>query len=371
VASRRPFVAALVPPLAGWAAALGGLWSIAFAAGYDPFRPRTWARWDSALYLDIARNGYDLFRCPASYGPRTWCGDAAWFPGYPWLLRGSHALGAPLLPTALILSWLLAGATLVLLWNTFLGRRIEAGALVALVYAAWAPGQIYDYAVFPLSLLAFCTVAHLWLLHRGRWRTAGVAGAAAVLAYPIGIVLIVVSAVWAALEARRGRVRALASTLLPMVVALLAIAAVQRAETGSWVAFFRVQRKYGHGLHDPLGLTWNSIVGLFRGGAPTRADAPAAQTLLVTVVLGATLLMVALRRRQRTSLDVLLALWAIATWALPLGQANVSLHRSQAALLPISALVSRLPRWSAVTVTAVAVALSVPIALLFFHGRLV
>ena len=54
--------------------------------------------------------------------------------------------------------------------------------------------------------------------------------AAAVLAYPVGIVLIPVSAIWIVWRAGRARVRALALTTLPMVVALLAIAAVQRAE---------------------------------------------------------------------------------------------------------------------------------------------
>src|SRR5262245_24046113 len=155
-------------PLLTWAATVGALMAIAAAFGYSPFEGATWSRYDSVHYEDIARDGYDLFRCPPGvWTPGAWCGDAGWFPGYAWLFGAVHLVGVPLRASGVVVSWFFAGATLVLLWSTFFRRRWDVTAFFALLYAAWAPGQIYGYSIFPMSVLAFFTVAHLWLLLRG------------------------------------------------------------------------------------------------------------------------------------------------------------------------------------------------------------
>src|SRR5205823_13542443 len=100
----------------------------------------TWARWDSGLYEGIARSGYSVFPCQPPDG--TWCGNAAWLPAYPWVVRVLHLFGLPILGTAVVVSWSLAAATLFLLWNTFLRRSVRAAALGALVYAAFTPGLV-------------------------------------------------------------------------------------------------------------------------------------------------------------------------------------------------------------------------------------
>jgi hypothetical protein len=48
---------------------------VAAALGHHPWDSSTWARWDSGLYEDIARNGYEVFPCEEE--PDKWCGDAA------------------------------------------------------------------------------------------------------------------------------------------------------------------------------------------------------------------------------------------------------------------------------------------------------
>jgi Gpi18-like mannosyltransferase len=168
--------------------------TVAAVLGYNPLDSSTWSRWDSGLYEDIARDGYALLPCEEE--PQKWCGDAGWFPLYSWVVGVLHQLGLPLRGTAVVVSWLFAGATIVLLWATFLERRTGAAAAAALFYAAFSPGQIYHYAVFPLSLLAFATVACLWLLYRERAVAAGVAGAVAALSYPAGVLLVPVCVVW-------------------------------------------------------------------------------------------------------------------------------------------------------------------------------
>ena len=108
----------LAPPLAVWAAAAGTVVIAAAVFGYDPFDSSTWARWDSVHYEAIARDGYDLDHCRVAYPPDDWCGDAGWFPAYPWLVGALHRLGLPLQGTAVVVSWLFAAATLVLLART-------------------------------------------------------------------------------------------------------------------------------------------------------------------------------------------------------------------------------------------------------------
>jgi hypothetical protein len=187
----------IVFPIVVWVGAAVCVAGVAAVFGYRPWESSTWFRWDSGLYLDIARNGYELARCD---DPTKWCGDSGWFPAYPWAIGALHLLDFPLQGTAAVISCLFAGATIVLLWATFFERRVDRAAAGALVYAAFAPGQIYHYAIFPLSLLALCSVAFMWLLYRGRVVAAGIAGAVATLTYPTGVVLAPVAALWLVLQ---------------------------------------------------------------------------------------------------------------------------------------------------------------------------
>src|SRR6476646_2846783 len=240
----RAFVRTSVPPLAVWGAALTGVTLSAAAFGYGPFDSGTWSRCDSGLYLEIAERGYTFFPCPhPPFDQATWCGNAGWFPAYPWLVGGLHTLGLPLRGSAVALSWFCIGATIALLWTIF-GRRASVATIGALLYAAFAPGQVYDYAIFPLSLLALCTTAHLWLLTRDRFVAAGLVGAIAALSYPLGALLVPVSAIWL-LAARGHRLRerlrrtACASGLTLAGLAVLPVDQV--LETGRWNAYMLVQ----------------------------------------------------------------------------------------------------------------------------------
>ena len=359
-----------IPPLVAWAAAAGSLAAAANAFSYAPLTSTTWARWDSGLYEQIARNGYTLFPC----GDGTWCGNAAWFPAYPWLVRALHLFGLPVLGTAVVVSWSFAAATLFLLWRTFLERRVRAAALGALLYAAFAPGQVYDYAVFPQAMLAFWTLAHLWLLHRGRWLAAGACGAVAVLTYPAGALLIPVSAVWLLTESgvplpdRLGRI---ARTTGVMLAALGAFVLDQYLETGHWDAFRLKQDSYNHRLQVPFAATAHALHPVFHASPFALTTAPALQTAVVTTVLLVVFVHAVLRLPSLDRLGILLLLWALVTWALPLAQTNVSLPRGQATLLPLAVLVARLPGPLTLVLTAAAAAVAIPIEKLFLHGLIV
>jgi hypothetical protein len=361
------------PPLLIWAATAAVLLSCASAFGYGPLHSKTWSRWDSIQYLGIAHDGYDLSHCTTPYTPADWCGDAGWFPAYPWLVRGLHATGLPLRGTAAVMSWLFAAATLILLWHTLFKRRLEATALTALVYAAWAPGQIYDYAVFPLSMLAFFTVACLWFLQHGRLAAAGVAGAIAALTYPLGVLLIPVSALWLLAQGRiswRTRLHQVAKASGLASVGIVALLVDQRLETGHWDAYFLVQDKYHHKLQNPIAATRDSLHPLLHGSPFELMKAPAFQTAVVTAALVAVLVHAFIRRSALDRSEGLVLAWAVATWALPLSQAAVSIQRSQAALLPLAILLRRLPKPLLYALVAAAVPVAVAMEKLFLEGKI-
>ena len=357
------------------AVALCGLASVVIVAavlGYEPWESSTWFRWDSGLYEDIARNGYEVGRCEDE--PDVWCGDAAWFPAYPWLIGGLHQLGLPLRGTAVVVSWLFAAGTIVLLWATFLERRTEAAAVAALFYAAFAPGQIYYYAVFPLSMFTFATIACLWLLYRERYLAAGVAGAVAALAYPVGVLLVPISAVWLIAQWRvplGERLRQVALACGPILAGLWLLLIVQRIDAGRWDAFFLIQEKYEdlHGSQNPFVATRDIVRGGVENLSSGISVVVALQTAFVSIVLALLLVFAFRRRRSLDRVDVLVLLWAVVTWA-ALFQA-FSIQRGQAALLPLAVLVARLPSWLAWSLAVVAVAIAVWLESYFLDGTLI
>jgi hypothetical protein len=335
-------------PLAVWATAALTVAVAAWAYGYRPWKSyETWSRFDSGLYADIARDGYQLFPCTEE--PGKWCGDAGWFPAYPWLIGAVHLTGISEWQTGAVIAWLCAAGTIVLLWSTFLERRTDAAAVAALVYAAFAPGQIYHYAIFPLSLYALSTVACLWLVYRGRYVLGGLAGAVAGLSYPAGLLLAPAVGVWLLAQrsvhwSERLRRVTISSGLILLSAWILVVD--QWLEVGHWNAYLLVQEKYGHHWQSPLDVTWDLITG-YGDGWNTFDVAVALQTTLVTLVLVAVLVRSIHGRVGLASPDVLVLLWAVPTWALPLSQTGVSTQRGQATLLPLAILVGRFSWWLA------------------------
>src|SRR5437868_7386667 len=125
----RSATAAFGPPLAAWALATGAILAACVWAGASPWDAKPWTHGDSGLYLDIARHGYTLYRCGAD-----WCGNAGWFPALPWLTAGLHSVtGLSYVAAAVGVAWAFHAGTLVLLWTTFLDRRLTPGAASALL----------------------------------------------------------------------------------------------------------------------------------------------------------------------------------------------------------------------------------------------
>lgn len=326
----------LGPPLVALLMARAVSAGAALWAGVDPLRAASFIRFDSNLYLEIARRGYTLFHCPpaSGYAAAQWCGNAGWFPLYAWLWP------SPLFSLAC------EAAVLVVLWRFFLRERGAAALLLAAVF----PGAIYQQAVFPVSLFLLCALSFLALLRAGRTRLAALFGALAALSYPTGILLAPVALL-------RRRPLAAAGVLLGLFAVLVTL----RLQSGSWEAYLLVQHKYGFHF-APVDTLGARLKPLFNARARTAASfASAAQTLLV-------LCMMALGARSWLRAPDL-ALYCLLFWGFPLCLGGrLSLHRAEALLVPLVALLPpRACAWLLPPAAIVCCAVSVA----FFRGALV
>ena len=378
--SNSSVVRSLVRPrslrsLALWIWCLAGvvLVGVATLSGHDPSSAETWTRWDSQHYLSIAADGYELERC--RFNQEAWCGNAGWFPAYPWLIGLLAASGLPLKATGVLVSWLFSLGIMWLLASTFLSRLPAGAAVGGLVFAAFIPGAVYQRAVFPLAMLGFFLLLALWLLDRERWAWAGVAAAVAAGSYHLGVLLVPVAVFFAlahgkeAGASQRIRRAALAggiASLGPVVVV-----AAMWIQTGAPNAFLLVQEKYGHGLNSPAEGLSDTLLPLREPGPFALESVPAIQALLVTLILAAVAIQTLRRRSDVAPAEWLLLVTALALWLVPLTQENAGLYRTAAALVPLAPLAARLPTPLLLMCCAGAIAVYTPVALLFFRGTIV
>jgi len=262
---------------------------------------------------------------------------------------------------------------LVLLWVTFLGRRLDRLAVIVLGFAAFAPGQAYGYAVYPLSMLSFFTLAYVWLVGRERWLAAGLAGWLLVLVYPDGIAAPVAAGVYVLIAYRavpwRDRLRDIALAVLPAALSFGLLLLEFQRSVGHWNAYFLIQRKYRHHFGDPLAPVFHAFHVLFSGTSGLHFVIYL-QTVLVTAVVASVLLAALLRHRTIGHVDLLLALWTLIAWFVPQSTTGLVRWRQEATLLPVALLVGRLPPRLAIGFVAAAVVLSVPMTLLFVRHSL-
>ena len=231
----------------------------AYLHGYDWLSADSRIRWDGGIYLDIAHTGYYAAPCeqinPDMHLPNAMCGNAGWFPLFPYLVLGLTKLTGLGLPSAGVLvtevCWL---GVLILLWR-LLDGTVTTATLGSLAVAAVLPSGIYFHATYPMALSVLLALVTFLLLRRGHWVPAGLAAAAAATSYPLGVLLAPAAVAFLLIPPGRWSWRRLASTgyVATMTAAgTLGVFGLLRLTTGRFDAFLRIQTSiYGHGLHNP------------------------------------------------------------------------------------------------------------------------
>jgi hypothetical protein len=376
---RRSRASMILPPLIAFA--LGQIFIMLAASynGFDPFQKETWFRSDSAHYFSIATSGYEMH---PSTGPietgidsGPWQGNVGWMPLYPWMIRLLMALGASSAVATIGPVLLFHFLTLAILWNRFLCDVDRAREFCCLLLAAFFPSQVYQHAVFPISMLIFLCLLCFDRLLAGRWWAAGLAGLLAAISYATGFLLGLVLALFLLLSpgSRSNWPTILRRAALVGALPLLGlglVCAVDQIAVGVWNAFFLVQSKYGHGLADPIStLYWQISVLL---NAPPAMQIfrlnMLPQIIVISTMMIGTLIWAMARWRKLLPVDRLLVLFAAAFWIFPLVMGmGVMPLRAHACLLPMIPLARKLPAAVQVTLLVVFVALSVQTSKMFFY----
>lgn len=216
-------------------------------AGQDVGWRRVFAPWDGPFYLSIARHGYPD-RVPA-------VGDgihatAAFFPGFPLVIRAVTLLTGLSPTVAAVLANLLLGGVATCLFLA-LARTVltpDAARRAGLMFVCM-PGMVVFSLVMSDGLLITLALGTLLALHRRHWLVAGTLAAAATLTRPNALGLIAAAVVAATIAWRRGERRAVVAPLLAPL-GILGYWAWLDHHTGVTGAWFTIQDRFWHQRFD-------------------------------------------------------------------------------------------------------------------------
>lgn len=381
-----------LPPVLAWLASTLITWAVAAASDVAYWTTAGRWRWDSEHYLSISRSGYEMFWCRDRYDnfPDVLCGNVAWFPGYPVLLRPLTWTGLSYDAAGVVVSELALLGLFVALW-ALLGARLTWAAGLTLALGTVFLGGVYFHAIFPVSLLALALVLSVLGVVRGWWWLAALGGFVATAAHPVGaIVLGMLALSWLFAwkdDDRTLRIAKAAGATAVAGLGLLWVRWLMWRATSRWDAYDAIQESsYGQGgLNNPFTSArdfYDMPFADFYARDREFSWLPdhslwAHQTQLwvntgfVVVVLGFTLVRL-LRERRLEPVEWAAALLTGAAYLVPfLAGATMSWYRAHALLVVALVLVVRLPRWVQVVLLAVCAVQYARLGSMFFAGVLV
>ncbi len=219
---------------------------------------RMWARWDSRWLLGIAKDGYQ-FRT----GKQS---NSAFFPLYPLVVRGFHAL----VPFSTDAGWLTIGILIsnaaLLIALAYLYRLLrldysEVTSARAVLYLLVFPTTLFLSAFYSEALFLALVVSAFYYARTERWLCSALLAAAAATCRPPGVVLLVPLAVeylaqkkfnWKEVKAD-----CLALLLIPLGTASYLF--FLRAQFGSWGVLQTTEGAWDRKFTFP----WNTFVFYF------------------------------------------------------------------------------------------------------------
>lgn len=269
-----PILVALVSNALGWLFVL----AVVRLGLHEWLSTELLSRADGGHYLSIATTGYHFAACTPDDPNTLWCGNTAWQPLYPLLIRLVSLSGfTPAVSGLLVTAAAGVGMNYLLLRQS--GRAGTALWRLALLLTV-APGMVWMHAVFPISLLLLWSALAFIAVQRSRYWLTGVYAALAILTYSSGLFIAVSLALMAAILSGRDWMRAVFKVLAPVAVAVTAWLVMLQLSVGNWRAWWLVQQKYyqgSGGVFERIGAFIHQLLAAF------EFDAIPAATIWISV----------------------------------------------------------------------------------------
>lgn len=329
-----------------------------------------WSRWDSALYLDIVKQGHTLIPCAEN--PDTWCGNAGWAPFYPLLIKLLTYVGiyAPL--AGLIISKISFLAYLFVSAKLWQVNGFQAKNWILMLITAFAPGSIYFHAIFPLSTAVFFMALTHWFLKNEKWFFAGIASMFGILSYSIGFFLLISFAFYGIILWQKQRINLkpfIIKTVLPASLGLIIWFGYDLVATGHWDALFKIQSKYGHGLNSPLKFLGVHLKRLFSGPFELKTWIEVQNMLVLILVIAINML---LWLKKSDNYSRFSGIYMFFFWMFPFSaSADVALYRNCAMLGPSFNIFNKLKTRYLILLLVMFLILWYPMGILFIQSILV
>lgn len=235
----------------------------------DLIRPDIWLQWDQSHYIEIARHGYEAFSCKpmSGFNDGDWCGNASWFPLFPFIIfllnylsSNSQSLAVIGLACTNLFFVLILFFLIPLLSEDISCVSSPINNLFRASFFIFFPASIFFHANYPLSVAVFFLGISLHFAFNNQPIRTIPFSVLACLSYPPLIVLTVpiaflgltkvVSSAKSSLPVIKISLWTLAS-ITPLLSYRLGQDIIARM-SGVPNAFHLVGAKYGHGINNPL-----------------------------------------------------------------------------------------------------------------------
>ena len=296
-------------------------------------------------------------------------------PGYPLLVRLLIALHMNDAAAGFLCSCSFYFGSLVLLRLLMEDAVPDRENILPFLSASVFPGGIYYFGVFPISLFVFIALLAILLAVRHRFLSASLVAAGGAFVYATGFLLSGVMAASVLIMRNVPWPKRLAEAVMYGAIAFTGLCAVMIMHEiilGHWNAFFLVQEKYGHAIHDPLATLRNVWQAAARHRSDEQRFIEPVQSLIVCSIVPATLAYVLVRFREITPIEQIAVVYVALFWLFPLVLGNgVSMIRAEATLLPLAILLARLPQAVQSVVLAIFAFLYFEVGVAFFKSVLI
>ena len=320
--------------------------------GQQYFNHITWIRWDAGHYIQIAKEGYNFFPCAGHFGypedATEMCGNAGWFPGYAWLVKGLSVFFSDIKVLSHFTSKIMFLLSLMAFAAILKLDRINLRNILIMLIPSFWFGSIYYSSSFPMSTIMFTMLIGIFFFIRNQKLLCYFMCLLAATIYPTGILFSTVLSITSFFFIE-GTLKRKLTAIYPMLFGLLGLGLVflsLHIQTGEWSAFLQIQSKYGHGIHNPLENIWRTLKSL-NWDLNDQQNYIILQSLIIVILYVNTLVYFIKNQLYKEKLFLLAFLffnvYLLFPWTVG---GNLSVYRSESLLMPASLMYQKLPaKW--------------------------